>query len=459
MLRDLFGHFADFFAEFFKKEEVWFLLLFASFAGILVIPNVLSFLLWLIGLLWWLWLFLILFPVTKSVWLFWRNELYKQGIQHVVFELRMPREILKNPRAMEQVLATINGARNSPGNFKETYWDGEITLWFSLEIISIGGEVHFYVRTPEKHRNAIEAAFFAYYPDVEVVEVEDYVEKLVPETLEEVESQQKEMWSGEYILSREDAYPIKTYPSFEDPAEERTFDPISTFLEALNNVKGQSFIGLQYIIEPAGRSWKDAWNGLLKQLQASPKSAPVPEGEFQAFAIRSPGQTEVLKAVEANLSKPAFATLTRTLYIAPKGDFNFNYVYRSLAGALNQFSALHLNSFRMNSAVMTKVSVWDWPHLFAKRRSDLRKRRSLYNYRFREIPPKTSAGLLLTSTPLNANASKLSVLTTESVATLFHPPTSMVLTAPHVKRSESKKTGPPAGLAIFGEEGEIQKYL
>jgi hypothetical protein len=46
----------------------------------------------------------------------------------------------------------------------------------------------------------------------------------------------------------------------------------------------------------------------------------------------------------------------------------------------------------------------------------------------------------------------------EGLATLFHPPTSVVLTAPHIRRVESRKTGPPAGLAIFGEEGEIEKY-
>ena len=46
----------------------------------------------------------------------------------------------------------------------------------------------------------------------------------------------------------------------------------------------------------------------------------------------------------------------------------------------------------------------------------------------------------------------------EGIATLFHPPTAVVLTAPHVKRVESRKVGPPAGLPIFGEEEELEKY-
>ena len=50
------------------------------------------------------------------------------------------------------------------------------------------------------------------------------------------------------------------------------------------------------------------------------------------------------------------------------------------------------------------------------------------------------------------------VLSTRSVATLFHPPTFIALTAPHLRRVESKKTGPPAGLAIYGDEADLGKY-
>jgi hypothetical protein len=47
----------------------------------------------------------------------------------------------------------------------------------------------------------------------------------------------------------------------------------------------------------------------------------------------------------------------------------------------------------------------------------------------------------------------------ECLASIFHPPTAGVLTAPHVHRVESKKAGPPAGLAIFGEEGDIESFF
>ena len=68
-------------------------------------------------------------------------------------------------------------------------------------------------------------------------------------------------------------------------------------------------------------------------------------------------------------------------------------------------------------------------------------------------------GRLITSYVLNWNfASRRSSLNTEEVATLFHPPPVVALTAPHIRRVESRKTGPPAGLPIFGDEGDIERF-
>ena len=48
-------------------------------------------------------------------------------------------------------------------------------------------------------------------------------------------------------------------------------------------------------------------------------------------------------------------------------------------------------------------------------------------------------------------------MNTECLATVFHPPGYLALTGPHVKRVESRKGGPPAGLAIFGGEENVEK--
>jgi hypothetical protein len=361
---------------------------------------------------------------------------------------------------MEQVLAALHSLRNSPGDIKETYYEGEVTVWFGLEMISFGGEIHFYVRCQKKQRNLVEAAFFSYYQDVEFAEVEDYT-KLFPQTLEELYGQGKDMWGTEMVLAKPAVYPIKTYANFESEAESKQFDPISTFLEVLGKINKQEIVGIQFLIAPKGNEWKDKFGDVLDELQ-EPATAEVESdggGTRKIPISRTPGQYDVLEAVERNLSKPAFDTMLRFIYISPKATYYDSFARRGLIGAFNQYAALNLNSFKQNYMVSTRTQIWNWPHIFPKIRNQFRKQRLLRNFLIREVPPETLAGRFITSYLFNFNfATKRFAMNIECLATLFHFPTSVVLTGPHIKRSESKKAGPPAGLAIFGEENELDRF-
>ena len=388
--------------------------------------------------------------------------MFKSENEWAVLELRMPREIKKGVRAMEQVLAAIHSLRNSPANLKDEYIDGEVTRPFSLEMVSLGGEVRFFVRTYARYRGLVEAAFFSYYPDVEVSEVDDYANQ-IPVNLREMEERELSIWGTELALIKESAYPIKTYLKFESPAEEKEFDPMSTFIELLSKVKKGEFVGIQILITPSGPDWADKYRGTIAKLKESAtkgaaKSAPSGAMDF-AKVMRTPGETFVLEEVENNLSKSAFATVVRLLYIAPKDIFFDAFARRGVMGAFNQYSALNLNSFRPNYSASTVIKRFAWPYVFAKKRIMYRKQRFLYNYRRRETPPETFMGRVITSHWLYWNFHSIPfVLNTECLATIFHPPTQFVLIAPHLKRVESRKAGPPAGLAIFGEEEEIEKF-
>lgn len=461
MLGHLFEEIGSFFAELFEKEETWVILF---IAGLLItLPFLNLSILWnYIKALWWLWLFFILLPSIHSLILFWRQELFKRSIEWTLLELNIPREIKKSPQAMEQVLTVLNSMGDPPGNFEEKYKKGMISLWFSLELVSLGGEVHFFVRTPTKLRDVVEAAFFSYYPDVEVSEVEDYISRL-PLNFADAEKRDVSFWGTDFVLVKEAAYPIRTYPNFEHITEEKQFDPISTFLELLAKVKKEETLAIQVLIEPATKKWRDAYEDLVKKLRTAEKTAvPAGEGETEkalAPLLRSPGQTDVLKAVELNLSKQAFDTLVRFVYAAPKELYKTGAVHKAILGAFNQYSALNLNSFKSNIGTMTVTEIWSWPHAYPTIRRSYKRERILWNFRRREIPPKTWMGKFITSYFMNWNfASKQFEMTTEGVATIFHPPTWLVVTAPHIKRVESRKAGPPAGMAIFGGEEHIEKY-
>lgn len=464
MFKNLLRHFLDIVEELFKQEEIWFLVFILGLAGLLValLPPF-SF----VGLLILLWpfiVFAILFPLAMSTWLFWRQELFKvHNFKTIVLELRIPREIKKTPEAMEQVLAVMHSFRNVPGDINEKYWLGEMTRWFSLEVASFGGEIKFFIRVYAKQRDLLEAALFSYYPDMEVVEVDDYTKRL-PQTVSQLYEEDLDLWGTEVILRREEAYPVKTYPNFEGDLEERENDPVSTFLEVLNKVKPGEFVGIQILIAPGLDEWDEAWKGLVDKLKEPKVKESSQQGKdaFSAFARfipRSPVETDVLKAVEEKLSKSAFKTQIRFIYTSPKEIFYDSFARRGIVGAFKQYSTLHLNGFKNHEEVSTRTKVWKWPFLFPRWRNEYKKQRLLHEYIHREVPPETLMGRFITSFLFDWNfKSHRYHLSTEEVATIYHPPSAIVLTEPHIQHLEARRKGPPAGLAIFGEEEEVEKY-
>jgi hypothetical protein len=288
------------------------------------------------------------------------------------------------------------------------------------------------------------------------------------------------------VLRREEAYPIRSYTTFEAPDEERQHDPIAALLEVLGKVKKGEFVGIQIIAAPKSKSWHEKWISLVEKLkeQSSNKTqegsvstkTEFPGGPLPVFSLggggdddpfglkkirmtRTPGETNVLEAVENNLSKPAFDCIIRFAYISPLPIFYESLARRAVIGVFNQYAAQDLNAFDQNVKTSSRVRIWLWPHFFPKKRAEWRKASLLHKYRHREMPHHTFMAKLIGSHFLRWDfTSEEIVLNVESLATLFHPPTFLVLTAPHVRRIESKKTGPPAGLAIYGDEKEIEKF-
>lgn len=461
----------SFLEEALSKEETWWILLISGAAGALAIPLIApsdlgTVVIDFLKRTWWLWFFIIIFRLFLETWLHWRQEIFRARIKWVFLELRIPRLIEKSSQAMEQVLAAFHSLRNAPDDIREKYWDGEVPRWYSLEMVSFGGEIHLYVRCYAKLRNLVEAAFFSYYPGLDIIEVPDYIDKL-PEKVYEVYEKGLDMWGTEMTLRKDDMYPIKTYTDFENEAEEKSFDPISSFLEILGKLKKTEIVGIQFLIAPAGsEDWDEKYKEDLKKLREPDtrkvKGKQMVQGgneEYEMAVMRSPGQVDILKAVEENLSKPAFNTLIRFIYFSDKKTFFDNFPRKGIAGAFNQYSNLNMNSFGTNHAVATRTMIWKKPYVFPGTRLEFRKARMLLNYRKREVPIETPIGRAITSYLFNWNTtSKRFIMNTKCLATLFHIPTSTVLTEPHLKHLESKRAGPPSGLPIFGEEEELDRY-
>ena len=411
MFRHFFEELGSFLIELFRKEEFWVILFIAGVGGALIILPLLrlDWIIYLILKIWWLWVFLIIFPIFESLWLFWRQAIFKKDTKFILLEIRVPREVTQTPQAMEQLLRSIHSLRNAPGDIREKYWDGEVTRWFALEMVSFGGEVRFFIRTYGKYRNLVEAAFFSYYPDVEIMLVDDYTEKF-PKDIPEMSERGLEIWGTEMLLKTKEAFPIKTYPNFEEETvgdRKINLDPISVFLEVLGKIKKEEIVGIQILIAPAAPDWAKKFESVMQELQ-EPETMELSGGDEETGGReipipRTPGKTDILEAVEQNLTKPAFDSIIRFIYLSPKEIFYDSFARRGLVGAFNQYAATNLNSFRSNYHTATRTQIWNWPHIFPKSRNIFRKQRLLHNYLRRELPPETAMGRIITSYLLNWN--------------------------------------------------------
>ena len=194
-------------------------------------PVVREVLYWL-GDTWFLWVPFILALLFWETWVRYVRAFAIFKRNYIVLEIKIPRDVAKSPQAMESIFAGIHGTGRS-GNLVERYWHGWVTAWFSLEIVGDGGEIHFYIWTHDFFKKMIESQIYAQYPDAEIFEVDDYMADY-PDSMPD---DQYEITGGELILTKPDAYPIRTYPEFEEDNagkdDLKRIDPLASLSQSM----------------------------------------------------------------------------------------------------------------------------------------------------------------------------------------------------------------------------------
>ncbi|MFA5987837.1 MAG: hypothetical protein WC797_04290, partial [Candidatus Paceibacterota bacterium] len=357
-------------------------------------------------------------------WSSYVRALFLSKVKWVLLEIKLPKNIYKSPKAMEIVLTSLYQAGNP--NWYDRYWGGKVRLWSSLELVSIGGDVHFFVRITDKIRNTVESHLYSQFPGLEVHEVVDYVYKT-----DYLRSGGQELFGVEYKLSKEDPYPIKTYIDYgvdKDPAkEEYRIDPMVATLEFLGSLGQSEQVWMQILVMAAksrfskqGKwfekgDWKEEAKVIVDKIMKRDKESRAKE---LSSSMASPGERAVAEAVERSVSKLGFDCGIRTLYIAPKDKLDTSRVV-SMAGALRQYNTLHLNGFK--GSISTQFDWWEDPlgWKLTKRKRNIFK---AYCERAFFYPPFER---------------KPFVLNTEELATIFHFP-GQVAEVPTFARLESK---------------------
>ncbi len=390
-----------------------------------------------------------------SCWMFWREETYKSSkklVPWVFFEIKVPREVLKGPKAMEQFFAAVIALRNKPKTWVKKYVDGEVPRYHVIDIIGKNNEVRFFMRVSYRLSAAIEGLLYANYPEIEINEVEDPYAEALPASYDELSAQGYELFGNELYQGHPEAISIRTYSEFEQETGDekgRIIDPFAVLLELIGNLDPREMICVQFILMPyTSKHLKHEIEHMLDGLRDTTQQIGTDkEGKPQyRFRFRTPAEENIIKRLEEKRERGAFETTIRYIYIAPKEIYNYNIGYRGVQTYFNQFQHDRQSLLR-NYGVMTKGEWYYFPFVFADQRLYWRRFAFYNEFIERFVPEETFAGKLYNSYFFQwCFSHKPMALSVEEIATLFHIPTNVVLTQSTMERMESKRLAPPSHL-------------
>ena len=396
-----------------------------------------------------IWLPIILYQCTHDVYGMLTKAKAILKNDFVLLELKIPRDVFKTPAAMETVFANLNIGSGETTWYKRYFQGGTRPSW-SFEIVSLGGRIHLYTWTRQGYRRLLESFLYAQYPEIEIIEAEDYSRLVDPS------EHGWSMFAAEYQLSetKSNAYPLKTYIDYKmepgDKPEEST-DPMGQLLETLASIGPTEQFWIQIIFRTAKAEkykglvnkdgkpygWKDVVKETVEEVRAQtvrkttrvdPVTGAVSETE--SFPNPTKGQSESMAAIERKASKQIFDVGIRAIYLAPSETF----VGIMIPGLINMWKPFNNetgNTLNLLSVWTAFFNDWPWEDRSGKHKHHL-NHEAVQVYRRREYFYYPYIGPWM-------------ILSTEELATLFHIPSAAV-TTPNLERLQSATSNAPANL-------------
>ena len=390
-----------------------------------------------------LWLPVLIIGSAWTIWVIFRRSEFTAKQKHVLLEIKPPRNLVKTPLAMEAFLSGLH-IGGGEGTWYIKYWKGATRPWFSLEIASFEGQVHFYIWTRANFRRLIEAQMYAQYPGTQIVEAQDYT-RFLTATPEEWS-----IWGCDFKYTEKDPIPIKTYVEYgldKVQKEPEQVDPLANLVEFMGSMRKGEYLWLQLVIRmhkgekynklnKAGKpyTWKDEALELVANIRKEtrdPYVDPVTGEERPGFPNPTKGQSEKIAAIERNVSKLAFDVGARAVYIVEQGKFDVT-VIAGMTGLFKQFSSEGWNGMK-HTGWLAKFDDYPW-EIGAAKLKDHFRRGIIDAYRRRQFFYEPAVG-------------KEMVMSTEELATIFHMPSRAVET-PSLERIQSATSEAPANLPL-----------
>jgi hypothetical protein len=368
---------------------------------------------------------------------------YYNSLEWTLLEINPSPENVKSPAAMELFLLSLYQT-SGESTWIDRWVKGKVRTWFTLEIVSLEGRIHFYLQCETKMRKYIESQIYAQYPGSGIQEVSDYATKF--------NTEEYDVMCAELELTKPDPYPIKTYVDYQlDKEQEEVFkiDPITPMLEFLHTVPANNYVCMQIIVrahkaEDLDKSklfpsfskkidnWKETAKSEIKKIKTDSFIDFDEGGIKRKQNVQTDAQKKAIIALERSTTKYAFDTGIRLLNIGKKGSYS--NMYGLMLGMVKQYNSMDLNGFKPR---MGTSFDYPWQDPFG---SKLKKMRAemLEAYQMRDYFWKSD---------YKKNTRPYFILNTEELATIYHFP-GMVAQTPSLERVDSRKVTPPDNLPI-----------
>ncbi|MBU2508927.1 hypothetical protein KKE33_00900 [Patescibacteria group bacterium] len=405
----------------------------------------------------WIVFIILIIWIAKEIWL---SHVVSKDVakkEWMLLSISIPRMTEQTPRAVENIFAHFAGS-HSPASGMEKWFHGKKQETISMEIVSIGGNVQFIIRTIRGFRDLIEASIYAQYPDAEIAEVEDYTNN-VPAVYPDPEW---DLFGVEMIPVKPDIYPIRTYPEFEDRVSGEFKDPQAVLLESFSRLGPGEQAWYQIVLLPIEQqAFRTKAEGYVKKLMGEPipvkvsviekilsapfqllkiiletasiipSDAPGDKKEDNPFAAKimrmSPGERKVVEAVENKNSKIVYLCKIRFVYVAKKEVMQKKRIVHPFIGYMKQHNTNDMQSLKPESK---RVGMNGTLIFFKDKRNNARKCRLINAYKTRSD---------WVGTPVFH-------MNIEELATLWHFPITGQVKAPQLQKTEAKRSEPPANL-------------
>ena len=404
--------------------------------------------------------------------LYMMYELYLEHIQiewynnqkWVFLKITVPPENERSPLAFEHVFEQLHSIQET-FSWAETHLEGQMQMWFTWEITSIGGVIGNYVRISPKYRDTLEAAIYSEFPAAEISEAEDYFAKL-PQY--DPEKSPYDIYALTWRYTQRNEYPIRSYRYWEHPTAETMVDPIAGLWEEMGKISPYEMFILQFVMRPVGDEWKGRAKEFVQKLKGVPEFqeghghgnamlgiigkiiGPAldvllrPDSEAKAGHVKeeppslmlhlTETEKQVITQIEAKIARWCYNTKIHGMYIAPREKYQPTLLLRSVIGALKSFGSDDMNALKPLLARWTRVKYYlfeEWEKPITQFRLHWRKRKYfkfMKNRFWLHGPPAQ-------------------IMISEELATLIHFP-QLTVKVPQIDMVRVIKEQPPPDLPI-----------